>query len=155
MAAIILDSLADTTRFARSLTSALCRHANPPLLLSGELGCGKTELVRQICRFYPGAEEAEVSSPSFTICNLYPGQPPILHCDLYRCGRQAPEEALEFMDTKGGQIIVEWSEYLQPRPLEFLDISFRLINNARQLDFHAQGVDAQAALADILGDRAN
>lgn len=150
MAAIFLNTLSDTEKLGKMLAKALCSHSNPPLLLTGEPGLGKTTLTAAICRALPGAENAEVSSPSFTICNIYPCTPEVMHCDLYRCQSEIPEEALEFMEAGAGQIIIEWAQYLKPLPAEYLDISFQLSDNARQLEFGAFGKNANAVMADIL-----
>lgn len=144
-----MSTLADTEKLGRLLAGILVQNGNPPLLLTGEPGCGKTTLTGFICAAFPGAEEAEVSSPSFTICNLYPCRPQILHCDLYRCREQIPEEALDFMDARQGQIIMEWADYLRPLPPEYLDISFQVINNSRRLELRAEGEAAEACLRQI------
>lgn len=144
MAALVLKSLADAEKLGEILAQALAENDYPPLLLNGEPGCGKTALTGMICSHFPGAEAAEVSSPSFTICNIYPTLPPLMHCDLYRCKEEIPEEALDFIDDKAGQIIIEWPQYLEKKPVEFLEIVFGLANGVRELDFRAVGENAQA-----------
>lgn len=150
MAAIKLAGIAETERLGKITAEALLANRFTPLLLRGPLGCGKTALTAAICAAFPDSEKAEVSSPSFTICNLYPCRPPILHCDLYRCKRDLPEEALDFMDAGEGQIILEWAEYLEPRPAEYLDFSFELRDNIRLIEINASGEKASAAAAFIL-----
>lgn len=149
MAAIRLADLADTERLGLITGQALLANAHPPLLLRGPLGSGKTTLTAAICAAFPGSENAEVSSPSFTICNIYPTRPAVLHCDLYRCREELPEEALDFMDGGEGQIIIEWAEYLEP-PAEYLDFSFQLRDNDRLIELTARGDKARAAAASIL-----
>ncbi len=56
------------------------------LYLRGTLGSGKTTLTRGLVAALPGGEDAEVASPSFTLCNIYPTRPALLHADLYRMG---------------------------------------------------------------------
>ena len=53
--------------------------------MEGELGAGKTTLVRGLVEALPGGQDAEVASPSFNLVNLYPTQPETAHVDLYRC----------------------------------------------------------------------
>ena len=85
MAQIILYSLEDTARFAETLVAAVSGDAKTrTLLLHGDLGSGKTTLTRFMVLSLPGGLEAEVASPSFTLCNHYATVPPVLHCDLYR-----------------------------------------------------------------------
>jgi len=71
-----------------------------PLLLSGALGAGKTTLVRGLVSALPGAELAEVSSPSFNIVNIYPTTPQVAHFDLYRVVGSAPEELLDSLTRR-------------------------------------------------------
>lgn len=106
---------------------AACLRAHPPLrcvLLRGPLGSGKTTLVRFLVEALPGGEMAEVSSPSFTLCNVYPTTPEILHCDLYRAGANPPEELDVALEAGEALCLVEWAEYLPPAllPEDFLDI---------------------------------
>ncbi len=109
-----LRSLQDTDAFGQELAEALLE-TPCSLLLQGPLGAGKTSLVRALVRHLPGGSEAEVSSPSFTIFNLYPTEPALVHCDLYRCGpgSRLPDEAWDVLDN-GALLVCEWSEYLAP-----------------------------------------
>jgi tRNA threonylcarbamoyladenosine biosynthesis protein TsaE len=122
-----LRNPAATERFARSLASAVAA-ANPgALLLYGSLGAGKTTLTRALVASMPGGEEAEVASPSFTICNIYSTAPLVHHFDLFRlesgCGDEALEESL---DDPAILSIVEWPERLSPRSLPADGLALRL-----------------------------
>ena len=68
------------------------------LLLRGPLGSGKTTLTRALVEALPGGDQAEVASPSFTLCNYYPTTPPVMHCDLYRSPGSLPDEIAEGLD---------------------------------------------------------
>jgi tRNA threonylcarbamoyladenosine biosynthesis protein TsaE len=86
------------------------------VLLSGELGTGKTTLVRGACRALgvPGP----VTSPTFTIGQRYGGgRLPISHLDLYRLGSLEPEEPalLEDYLDPAGVAFVEWPAVGEPR----------------------------------------
>ena len=68
----------------------------------------------------PGGESAEVASPSFTLCNIYPTRPTLLHADLYRLGDSSsaalgelPEDMEEALDS-GALLVLEWPEFLAP-----------------------------------------
>ncbi|MBQ2475644.1 MAG: tRNA (adenosine(37)-N6)-threonylcarbamoyltransferase complex ATPase subunit type 1 TsaE, partial [Desulfovibrio sp.] len=81
-----LKSLDDTARLGRLLAeevvNALAEQgpdASLALLLQGELGSGKTTLAASFVKALPGGEDAEVSSPSFTLCNVYPTRPQVFH----------------------------------------------------------------------------
>ena len=68
--------------------------------LSGELGAGKTQLVRGICRG-AGVPDGEVSSPTFAIVATYRGRLPVNHADLYRIGDEDELHATGFHDLVG------------------------------------------------------
>ena len=72
----VLESLDDTARLGTLLAGMM---QNAPqvraLLLQGDLGSGKTTLTRSLVAALPGGDQAEISSPSFTICNNYPTCP--------------------------------------------------------------------------------
>ena len=78
--------------------------------LYGELGAGKTCLVRGLAR---GLESSgPVSSPTFTMINEYPGRVPLYHIDLYRIATLVEVEDLGFEDyiSGFGVCVVEWAE---------------------------------------------
>ncbi|MCH5277341.1 MAG: tRNA (adenosine(37)-N6)-threonylcarbamoyltransferase complex ATPase subunit type 1 TsaE [Desulfovibrionaceae bacterium] len=97
----------------------------PALYLYGDLGAGKTTLVRGLAAALPGGDRAEVASPSFTLCHEYPTSPPILHADLYRLapGSFLPEE----LDEAEGLLALEWPERLTASALapDRLDVELR------------------------------
>ena len=81
------------------------------LALTGELGAGKTALVRGLARGlgYEGA----TSSPTYALINEYiGGRLPLFHFDLYRLGGPDELESIGYYDylARGGVIAVEWSE---------------------------------------------
>ena len=103
------------------------------ILLRGDLGSGKTTLTRCLVETLPGGDRAEISSPSFTLCNVYPTTPPVCHCDLYRTGSAVPVEISEILDAGDMTVIVEWAEYLPVAwlPHEFLDICLQVCDDYR------------------------
>ncbi len=85
----------------------------PALLFTGPLGAGKTTLIRGVVKALPGGENAEVSSPSFNILNIYPTKPRAAHFDLYRMeGMELDPESEEVLLDSQRLIMVEWSEFL-------------------------------------------
>lgn len=139
-----------TARLAKYLARSLAAHEFPPLLLYGPLGCGKTFLTRELVSQMPGGAQAEVASPSFTVYNLYQTSPPLMHCDLYRCRGDVPEEIGEFMDERTGQLVVEWSEYLPVVPASHLDIFFDVVNDARCISISGAGEEAGLIIDGLL-----
>ena len=78
--------------------------------LHGELGSGKTQLVKGIARGIGVADWEYVVSPSFTIMNIYEGNLQLCHVDLYRIeGAEMDDLNLEEFLQKG-IVVVEWAE---------------------------------------------
>jgi tRNA threonylcarbamoyladenosine biosynthesis protein TsaE len=78
--------------------------------LYGELGAGKTQLVKGIARGIGVADWEYVVSPSFTIMNIYEGDLSLCHVDLYRIeGAEVDDLNLEEFLHKG-IVVVEWAE---------------------------------------------
>ncbi|GFH63261.1 MAG: tRNA threonylcarbamoyladenosine biosynthesis protein TsaE [Candidatus Desulfovibrio kirbyi] len=150
---IVLRCLDDTYALARFLAEAL-RHCPTvrALLLRGPLGSGKTTFACALVRALPNGQEAETGSPSFTLCNQYPTQPPVLHCDLYRGTAMPPDELLEELANSAVLTIVEWAEYLplSEIPNEFLDISFNPCDKNTLLTVRGHGSGADALLQTLV-----
>src|SRR5918993_3796390 len=84
------------------------------VLVSGELGSGKTTFVRGACRAL--GVEGPVTSPTFTIGHVLPGSLEVAHLDLYRLGSLAGEDPalLEDYLTPERIAFVEWPEVAEP-----------------------------------------
>jgi tRNA threonylcarbamoyladenosine biosynthesis protein TsaE len=88
------------------------------VLLIGELGAGKTVFAKGIAAGAGVDDPRRVSSPSFTLVNIYEGRVPIFHIDLYRLEREAEIADLGWEDMLGqGIVVVEWAEKL-PFPVD-------------------------------------
>jgi tRNA threonylcarbamoyladenosine biosynthesis protein TsaE len=90
------------------------------LLLSGPLGAGKTIFVKGMCAAL-GIDEEEVTSPSFTLVNLYNGRLRLYHLDLYRLDEGATAaHAVDLDDLLADEesvIVIEWAERMGSYPL--------------------------------------
>ena len=87
------------------------------VLLSGELGAGKTAFVRGLARGL-GADPEEVASPTFVLLTAYRGRLVLHHADLYRLRGDGDEReiGLEELPGRGGVLAVEWADRLcEPR----------------------------------------
>ncbi|MBQ8173669.1 MAG: tRNA (adenosine(37)-N6)-threonylcarbamoyltransferase complex ATPase subunit type 1 TsaE [Mailhella sp.] len=111
---LILKDAEDTMELGRMLAEALRGSSVRALYLYADLGGGKTTLTRGLVSALPGGENAEVASPSFTLCNIYPTRPEVLHADLYRLseGASMPEEMEEMLEDGNALLVLEWPEYL-------------------------------------------
>ena len=85
------------------------------VLLSGELGAGKTVFVRGLARGV-GADAQEVASPTFVLLTSYPGRLTLYHADLYRLAGNGDDLELGLEELPGslGVLAVEWAERLSP-----------------------------------------
>jgi len=108
-------SSAGTIAIGRKLAELL----TPPrmLILRGDLGAGKTTLVKGIASALGAADQDEVTSPTFTLVHEYSGSldgkpVKLLHLDLYRLDaeRQLASLGLEDMRTPDAILLVEWGE---------------------------------------------
>jgi tRNA threonylcarbamoyladenosine biosynthesis protein TsaE len=80
------------------------------VLVSGELGAGKTTLIRGACRALGVTDP--VTSPTFTIGQRYSGRVPVSHLDLYRLadlGAEDPALLADYIEP-GAVAFVEWPE---------------------------------------------
>jgi tRNA threonylcarbamoyladenosine biosynthesis protein TsaE len=107
---------AETEAVAARLAQRL--EAGDIVLVSGDLGAGKTTFVRGACRAL-GVSGA-VTSPSFTIARRYEGTVPISHLDLYRLGDVGDEDPALLADELAEDRIafVEWPEVGAPVGLD-------------------------------------
>jgi tRNA threonylcarbamoyladenosine biosynthesis protein TsaE len=87
------------------------------VLLSGELGTGKTAFVRGLAQGL-GITADEVASPTFVLLTRYDGRLRLHHADLYRLRGDGDERelGLEELPGEGGVLAVEWAERLRDIP---------------------------------------
>ncbi len=118
--------------------------------LVGDLGAGKTQLVRGACAG-AGVDEGVVRSPSFAIVASYRGRIPVHHADLYRIADEDELHATGFGDLVGGDgaLLVEWADRI-PEALPAAKLTIRLAHGGppgvRKVELEGVG-DRHAALA--------
>ena len=128
-----VNSENDTKNFAKNLAANL--HSKDIIVLTGELGSGKTKFTEGILTYF--GLQNEISSPTFTIVNEYKKENiNIYHFDVYRL-----EDTDEFYAMGGeeyfenGICIIEWGEQIEEiLPKGYTKITFRKLDeNAREL----------------------
>lgn len=83
--------------------------------LSGDLGAGKTTLIRTVCSLL-GVPASEINSPTYGLVNEYVGDTKIYHLDLYRLNRleEALDIGIEDILYSGYFCFIEWPELIEP-----------------------------------------
>jgi tRNA threonylcarbamoyladenosine biosynthesis protein TsaE len=132
--ATVSRSEQETATVARALAEEL--RAGDILLLSGNLGAGKTAFVRGLAEGL-GIDPREVSSPTFTLVHEYRGgRLTLYHVDLYRLDRAATDDlGLEELGVRDGVLAIEWPDRLthpldgaRPVRIEIVDDTTRRIS---------------------------
>lgn len=111
MTARVTHSAAETEDVAAALAGGFA--GGEVVLLSGELGAGKTAFVRGLARGI-GIDPGEVASPTFVLLTAYPGRVTLHHADLYRLEAKDADRELGLEELPGGSgvLAVEWAERL-------------------------------------------
>ena len=113
----LLEKIVHSPQQSEKIARQLAEKLNPGdvVALYGELGTGKTFLVKAICRFFKMSQEA--TSPSFTIINEYFNQRGlyIYHFDFYRLENEAELQNLGLDEFFYADYIcmIEWPEKIQ------------------------------------------
>jgi tRNA threonylcarbamoyladenosine biosynthesis protein TsaE len=106
----VSHSAEETIAFGRELA----RRLTPPrlVLLSGDLGSGKTTLSKGIISGLGAAREEDVTSPTFTLVHVFHNHAKVYHVDLYRVEQLRDLETLGIEDVLSDPavIIIEWAE---------------------------------------------
>lgn len=127
---VISSSPEETKEIGRQLA----RRLHPPILvlLSGDLGSGKTTITKGIISGLGVAREEDVTSPSFTLVHVFRNHVKVYHVDLYRVEGFHDLESLALEDAFGepAVVIIEWAE------------RFRLRSDWPQAVIHLEHVEA-------------
>ena len=123
---VTTHSAEETIAVGRKLKELLA----PPklVLLRGDLGAGKTTLVKGIAAAFEAAAEEDVTSPTFTLVHEYRGpQANLYHIDLYRIDtpRELDTLALDDLRSDNSVLLIEWGEKF-PRLVKERDVEIAL-----------------------------
>lgn len=122
---ITTHSAEETIAFGRTLTRLLA----PPklVLLRGDLGAGKTTLIKGIASAFEAAPEENVTSPTFTLVHEYRGPlANLYHIDLYRVDtpRQLETLGIDDLIAEDSVLLIEWGEkfarFVRDRDVEII-----------------------------------
>nr|WP_296154905.1 tRNA (adenosine(37)-N6)-threonylcarbamoyltransferase complex ATPase subunit type 1 TsaE [uncultured Peptoniphilus sp.] len=135
---MILKGVNATQKLGRFLGSKL--EAYDVLALNGDLGTGKTTFVKALAEGM--GLDSDVTSATFTIVNIYEGDPSLYHFDVYRL-----EDEDEFFEMGGEELLddgsvcaVEWADRIEGSlPEEYLILNFERIDETTRL-IAAKGV---------------
>jgi tRNA threonylcarbamoyladenosine biosynthesis protein TsaE len=146
---LVSSSPEDTRRLGERLGALL--EAGDVVLLSGELGSGKTVFVQGIARGL--GFDGSVSSKSFVLLGEYPGRLTLYHADLYRLDdpEQVQDLALDEISSSG-VLVVEWPERAGEAvlPEDHMWIEFAVMDeDKRDLRVHPTGDRAKQIIAGL------
>jgi tRNA threonylcarbamoyladenosine biosynthesis protein TsaE len=124
--------------------------------LSGELGAGKTCLVQGIARGLDVPEGYEITSPTFTLINEYPGRFILYHMDMYRLSgvQDLIDIGFDACFNDRGVVVVEWAEKIRealPEGALFISLEY-LEDNKRKLAFYDSRDKLKGIFCAVEGD---
>jgi tRNA threonylcarbamoyladenosine biosynthesis protein TsaE len=141
---IITKLPSETEKLGFRLGSFLKTHGGKTVCLYGDLGAGKTTLIKGIASAF-GIPERDVGSASFVIVAEYETTPPFYHIDLYRIEQKDDLEGVgiwEYIESEGTTVI-EWAERLSETPENAVKITIKYIDESSR-EFIIEGIDAKA-----------
>lgn len=111
------------------------------ILLYGELGCGKTTFVKGLAESLEVNPEIYITSPSFSLINIYEGKYVIYHVDLYRLETAEVDDLGLWEYLNNGIVIIEWADRLSsPLKEDYIEVFFEFLNlSKRKITFVGYG----------------
>jgi tRNA threonylcarbamoyladenosine biosynthesis protein TsaE len=126
---IISKSLLQTYELGKKIGS--CLEGGTVIRLIGDLGSGKTSMVKGIAQGLEVSSEYYITSPSFTLINEYPARHPFYHVDLYRLEDTVDFEDIGLLDIlfDDGVVAIEWAEKLTEELTNPITIQMSIIDD--------------------------
>ncbi|MEW5853984.1 MAG: tRNA (adenosine(37)-N6)-threonylcarbamoyltransferase complex ATPase subunit type 1 TsaE [Myxococcota bacterium] len=141
------SSEAQTVALARKLAGVMTPGTH--VLLTGDLGAGKTAFVRGLVSGLQGGKDVRVKSPTYALCHAYPTTPRIWHADLYRLQGQAHVEVLGILDSvePSDLLVVEWAEIAPDISADAIRARLRITGpKTREITFTSTGARSESVL---------
>ena len=116
-------SAEETMSLGRRLAAGI--HAPETILLTGDLGSGKTTLAKGMVEGLGAASSEDVLSPTFSLIHEYEGPPKVYHVDLYRLDRVSELETLGLEDLWDAPavVLIEWGDKFRRQwPVEYTEV---------------------------------
>lgn len=147
---ITTKSIEETKELGKSLVSKLS--SGSIVFLKGDLGAGKTTMVKGFATGLQIKPE-DVTSPTFVFLNIYEGDLPIYHFDLYRVEKSDELHALGYEEFVYGDgiALIEWPQRMQDlTPEEYLQIEIKhQTESTRAIEVSAKGNRYQRIIEDL------
>lgn len=122
--------------------------AGDVLVLTGDLGAGKTTLTKGIAKSL-GISQM-IKSPTYTIVREYEGRLPLYHLDVYRIGDDPDSIDLDDFLYGAGVTVIEWGELLSSDLLDdYLEVFIERDIDGRKVRLDAHGTRSQELLEDL------
>ena len=119
----------ETIAIAQNIESE--KFPNMVICLNGDLGSGKTMFTKG---FAHAMGIDDITSPTFTIIKEYVGELPLYHMDVYRLDGNTDGVGIEEYFTKGGVVVIEWSDTIKDiLPEERLHIKFKVVDENKRV----------------------
>jgi tRNA threonylcarbamoyladenosine biosynthesis protein TsaE len=151
MTTLLVKNLSETEAFGRRLGALLFPGAVVALL--GQLGAGKTHLVRAVAEGLGIANPDVVSSPTFVLIQEYAARLPIYHFDAYRLisSRDFADLGVHEYFQGDGVCLVEWADKVRDvLPKEHLEVRMQVTGaESRQIELNAHGECYEALLRQL------
>ena len=121
---------------------------NDVLILTGELGAGKTTFTKGLAKGL-GINQM-IKSPTYTIVREYEGRLPLYHLDVYRIEGDADSIDLDEFLFGSGVTVIEWGHLLgDALPADYLGLEILKDGEGREVVFHAHGQRATDLLKEL------
>lgn len=151
MPTVSTESAAETAELGMRLGRLLMR--GDFIALTGELGSGKTQFAGGVAQGLGVDPAVPVTSPTYTLMNIYEGRVSLYHFDLYRLAGDDDAAELGFAEYfyGDGVCLVEWAERLQDEmPAERLTIGFSHGgDDVRRIDFAPSSTRYRELVAEL------